>query len=91
MPQPQTITTMDPKLIMRELDELDRVVHRLRTRLAVPLPQRMAGPHSHSAWNTTHGVMGRERGNKMMKHLIQSRRKDAQRIAVLLSLSTHHK
>lgn len=34
-------------------------------------------------WNATHGVMSRERGNKIMKHLTQSRRKDTPRPAAL--------
>ena len=85
MPHHQTITTMDPKLIMHELDELDRVVHRLKTRLAAPLPKMTV--HAQNVWRATHGVMGRERGKTLVKHLTQSRRKDGQRLAALVKLA----
>lgn len=35
-----------------------------------------------NAWDITHGVMSREQGNKMMKHIARSRRKNVQAISV---------
>lgn len=91
MPHSQTISAVDPELIIRELDELDRVVHRLRTRLATTTPQRIARICSRSAWSATYGAIGLERGKMMMKYITQSRRKGEQRLAALLQLPKQYK
>lgn len=68
-----TTTLINAEHLGRELDELDRLVHRLRTYLSTPISAQSKQASLQEAWKRTAGILTHERANDMLRYVEHSR------------------